>query len=153
MEQAMMDNVMTRQQAVSMVLDLYGRIDELDAALDDMAGRLADAERNAAGEHPGDGGLSERVAKVLPALLWDKACPYGRGVRVMDNDDGTFQVEDFGAWLSHSISKDYVPDGLSLDDAKKILHDYAMTVYRENRESALADARARHDAEGGGEDE
>lgn len=144
---------MTRKQAVAAVLDIYGRIDELDAALDDMAGRLAEAERNGAEGHPGDGGLSERVAKVLPALLWEKVTPYGRSVRVMDDDDGTFRVEDFGAWLSHSISKDYVPDGLSLNDAKEILHDYAMTVYRENRESALAAARARHDAEGGGEDE
>lgn len=123
---------MTMQQAVAAVLDLYGRIDELDATLDDMA---------------------KRLAKVLPALLWEKVTPYGKSVRVMDNDDGTFRVEDFGAWLSHSISKDYVPDGLSLNDAKEILHDYAMTVYRENRESALAAARARHDAEGGGEDE
>lgn len=148
-----METVMTRQKAVSEVLALYDRIDELNGALDDMAGRLAEAERNAAGERPDDGGLSERVAKVLPALLWEKVCTYGRSVRVMDNDDGTFRAEDFGAWLSHSMSKDYVPDGLSFNDAKEILHDYAMTVYRENRESALAAARARRDAEGGGEDE
>lgn len=148
-----METVMNRQKAVSEVLALYDRIDELNGALDDMAGRLAEAERNAAGERPDDDGLSERAAKVLPALLWDKVARYGRSVRVMDNDDGTFRVEDFGAWLSHSISNDYVPDCLSLNDAKEILHDYAMTVYRENRESALADARARHDAEGGGEDE
>ena len=132
LERGVVSNVMTMQQAVAAVLDLYGRIDELDATLDDMA---------------------KRLAKVLPALLWEKVTPYGKSVRVMDNDDGTFRVEDFGAWLSHSISKDYVPDGLSLNDAKEILHDYAMTVYRENRESALAAARARHDAEGGGEDE
>lgn len=148
-----MEAIMNRQKAVSEVLALYDRIDELNGALDDMAGRLAEAERNAAGEHPGDGGLSERVAKVLPALLWDKAAPYRNGVSVTDNNDGTYKVEDFATWISYVIDRDRIPDCLSLNDAKEILHDYAMTVYRENRESALADARARHDAEGGGEDE
>lgn len=152
MEQ-IMETVMNRQKAVAEVLALYDRIDELNGALDDMSGRLAEAERNSADGHPGDGGLSERAMKMLPALLWEKVSPYGRSVRVMDNDDGTFKADDFGQWLSRAIDRDRVPDGLSLDDAKEIIRDYAATVYKQSRESALADARARHDAEGGGEDE
>ena len=77
----------------------------------------------------------------------------GRNVRVTDKADGTAKAEDFDTWLGHTVDKDHIPDGLSLNDAKEIMHDYAMTFYGKKRESALSAARAKHDADGGGEDE
>ena len=54
---------MTRSQAVSMVLDLYDRIDDLNGAREDMRVRLSHATRATAdGTNPDDGGLSERAA-------------------------------------------------------------------------------------------
>lgn len=149
----MMDNVMTRKQAVSMVLDLYDRIDELNGALEDMSGRLSDATRATAdGTKPNDGGLSERAAKALPALLWDKTARYNQGVRVTARDDGSVSVERFEAWLARNVYRDYLPDGLSANDAVEIVRDYAIPIYDKRRTEAIADARARRDEEGGGED-
>lgn len=154
MEQAMMDNVMTRKQAVSMVLDLYGRIDELNGALDDMSGRLSDATRATAdGTKPDDGGLSERAAEVLPALLWEKVARYGQTVRVTACDDGSLSVERFDAWLTRRIDRDYLPDVISVNDAVEIMRDYALPIYDKQRTEAIADARAERDGKDGDEDE
>ena len=151
----MMDDVMTRKQAVSMVLDLYDRIDELNDALEDMSGRLSDATRATAdgGTNPSDGGLSERAAKALPALLWDKVARYSHGVRVTARDDGSVSAERFEAWLARNVYRDYLPDGLSANDAVEIVRDYALTVYDKRRTEAIADARARRDEEDGDKDE
>ena len=150
----MMDDVMTRKQAVSMVLDLYDRIDELNGALEDMSGRLSDATMATAdGTKPNDGGLSERAAKALPALLWDKTARYSQGVRVTARDDGSVSVERFEAWLARNVNRDYLPDGLSANDAVEIVRDYALPIYDKRRTEAIADARKEHDGKGGGEDE
>lgn len=151
----MMDNVMTRKQAVSMVLDLYDRIDELNGALEDMRGRLSDATRATADgcTNPSDGGLSERAAEVLPALLWDKVARYGQTIRVTACDDGSLSVERFDAWLTRRIDRDYLPDGISVNDAVEIMRDYALPIYDKRRTEAIADARAERDGNGGGEDE
>ena len=149
-----MSDVMTRKQAVSMVLDLYDRIDELNGALEDMGGRLGDAERATAdGTKPSDGGLSERAAEVLPALLWDKVARYGQTVRVTACDDGSMSAERFDAWLARRIYRDYLPDGISANDAVEIMRDYALPIYDKRRTEAIADARAKLDEDGGGEDD
>lgn len=149
-----MSNVMTRQQAVAAVLDLYGRIDELNDALEDMSGRLSDATRATAdGIKPDDGGLSERAAKALPALLWDKVARYSQGVRVTARDDGSVSAERFEEWLARNVYRDYLPGGLSANDAVEIMHDYALPIYDKRRTEAIADARAKHDGKDGGEDE
>ena len=149
----MMDDVMTRKQAVSMVLDLYDRIDELNDALEDMSGRLSDATRATAdGTKPNDGGLSERAAKALPALLWDKTARYSQGVRVTARDDGSVSVERFEAWLARNV-RDYLPDGLSANDAVEIVRDYALPIYDKRRTEAIADVRKERDGKGGGEDD
>jgi len=149
-----MSDVMTRKQAVSMVLDLYGRIDELNGALEDMGVRLGDAERATAdGTKPSDGGLSERAAEVLPALLWEKVARYGQTVRVTACDDGSLSVERFDAWLTRRIDRDYLPDGISVNDAVEIMRDYALPIYDKRRTEAIADARAERDGKGGGEDD
>ena len=149
-----MEAIMNRQKAVSMVLDLYDRIDELDAALEDMSGRLSDATRATAdGTRPDDGGLSERAAKVLPALLWDKVACYVQSVRVTACDDGSLSVERFEAWLARRIDRDDLPDGLSVNDAVEIMRDYALPIYDKRRTEAIADARKERDGKGGGEDE
>ena len=149
-----MSDIMTRKQAVSMVLDLYGRIDELNGALEDMGVRLGDAERATAdGTKPGDGGLSERAAEVLPALLWEKVARYGQTVRVTACEDGSLSVERFDAWLARRIGRDYLPDGISVNDAVEIMRDYALPIYDKRRAEAIADARAERDGKGGGEDE
>ena len=148
-----MDDVMTRQQAVAAVLDLYGRIDELNGALEDMAGRLVDAERKTDGGRPDDGGLSDRAAQVLPVLLWEKVARYGQTVRVTVCDDGSVSVERFDAWLARRIDRDYLPDGISVNDAMEIMRDHALPIYDELRTEAIADARAERDGKDGGEDE
>lgn len=149
-----MSDIMTRKQAVSMVLDLYGRIDELSGALDDMSGRLSDATRATAdGIKPDDGGLSERAAKVLPALLWDKAARYNQAVRVTARDDGSVSVERFDGWLARNVDRDYLPDGLSANDAVEIMRDYALPVYDKRRTEAIATARKERDGKDGGEDD
>ena len=145
---------MTRNQAVSMVLDLYDRIDELNGALEDMSVRLSDATMATAdGTNPDDGGLSERAAKALPALLWDKVARYSQNVRVTARDDGSMSVERFDAWLTRNICRDYIPDGISANDAVEIMRDYALPIYDKRRTEAIADARAKRDEEGGGDDE
>ena len=151
----MMDEIMTRKQAVSMVLDLYGRIDELSGALEDMSVRLSDATRATAdgGTNPSDGGLSERAAKALPALLWDKVARYGQAVRVTARDDGSVSVERFEEWLARNVDRDYLPDVLSVNDAVEIVRDYALPIYDKRRTEAIADARKEHDGNDGGEDE
>ena len=139
---------------MSMVLDLYDRIDELNGALEDMSVRLSDATRATAdGTNPDDGGLSERAAKALPALLWDKVARYSQNVRVMARDDGSMSVERFDAWLTRNICRDYIPDGISANDAVEIMRDYALPIYDKRRTEAIADARAKRDEEGGGDDE
>ena len=149
-----MGDVMTRQQAVAAVLDLYDRIDELNGALEDMGVRLGDAERATAdGTKPSDGGLSERAAKVLPVLLWDKVARYGQTVRVTVCDDGSLSVERFDAWLARRIDRDYLPDGISVNDAMEIMRDHALPIYDKQRTEAIADARAERDGKGGGEDD
>ena len=150
----MMDNVMTRKQAVSMVLDLYDRIDELSGALEDMSGRLSDATRATAdGTKPDDGGLSERAAKVLPELLWEKAARYNPAVRVTARDDGSVSVARFEAWLARHVVRDPRPDGRSANDAVEIVRDYALPIYDKRRTEAIADARKERDGKGGGEDD
>ena len=150
----MSSDIMTRNQAVSMVLDLYDRIDELNVALEDMSVRLSDATRATAdGTNPDDGGLSERAAKALPALLWDKVARYSQNVRVTARDDGSMSVERFDAWLTRNICRDYIPDGISANDAVEIMRDYALPIYDKRRTEAIADARAKRDEEGGGDDE
>ena len=151
----MMDEIMTRKQAVSMVLDLYDRIDELSEALEDMSGRLSDATRATAdgGTKPDDGGLSERAAEVLPALLWDKVARYNQGVRVTARDDGSVSAERFEAWLARNVERDYLPDGLSANDTMEIVRDYALPIYDKRRTEAIADARKERDEEDGGEDD
>lgn len=150
-----MNDIMTRKQAVSMVLDLYDRIDELNGALEDMSGRLSDATRATAdgGTNPSDGGLSERAAEVLPALLWEKVARYGQTVRVTARDDGSVSAERFEAWLARNVDRDSLPDGLSANDAVEIVHDYALPIYDKRRTEAIADARRERDGKGGGTDE
>ena len=148
-----MGDVMTRQQAVAAVLDLYGWIDELSGALEDMAGRLVDAERKTDDGRPDDGGLSDRAAKVLPVLLWEKVARYGLSVRVTVCDDGSLSVERFDAWLGHVLVRDYLPDGISVNDAVEIMRDHALTIYDKQRTEAIADARAERDGKDGGKDE
>lgn len=149
-----MEATINRQKAVAMVLDLYDRIDELDAALEDMSGRLSDATRATAdGTRPDDGGLSERAAKVLPALLWEKVSCYVQTVSVTACDDGSLSVERFEAWLARRIDRDCLPDGISVNDAVEIMRDYTLPIYDERRTEAIAYARKERDGKGGGEDE
>lgn len=148
-----MGDVMTRQQAVAAVLDLYGRIDELNGALEDMAGRLADAGRRTDDGRPDDGGLSGRAAKVLPVLLWEKVAGYGLSVRIVSGDEGPVKTETFDAWLGHVLVRDYLPDGLSFSDVASVCRDYATPIYERNRAKAVADAIAERDEKDGGEDE
>lgn len=148
-----MSNVMTRQQAVAAVLDLYGRIDELNDALEDMAEKLIEAERKTDDGRPDDGGLSDRAAKVLPVMLWKKVSGCAPSVTVTSSDDGTISTETFDAWIKRAIYRDYIPDGLSCDDVARICKHHATQTYERERDEAIADARAKRDEKDGGEDE
>ena len=120
---------MNKGEMVLSVLELYSEIEQLKAENAELKKEI----------NEGEGDLSIRLKKwALDQLFRTVTYMWNRKVNMAENEDGSYEAEEYEHWRDQYLSKSNIPDCMSLDEVYRLLDGIFREIYEEEKNKAIA---------------